>query len=206
MFRITKVNADLFEFVYASLFQVSIPCKKFIPTVSNISITRFGKASTRYKDDFPKLSTFLLKTAQWFVSESDVTNVRQIIHCLVDYWSSCAQLRSQLTLLSIKYPTEIIVPQQLSRENSGPSFEARATVLFPSVMAKAFISFVFSFGTFRRWPTSIDRLDCKVDIAYGSLDRSAIMKAVMERLKQASPSDNYACLLDACIEAQGIYL
>jgi kinetochore protein Spc7/SPC105 len=35
---------------------------------------------------------------------------------------------------------------------------------------------------------------------------SAIMKAVMERLSQATPSDNYACLLDACIEAQDVYL
>jgi kinetochore protein Spc7/SPC105 len=78
MFRITKVNADLFEFVYASLFHVSIPCKNFIPTVSNISITRFGKASTRYKDDFPKLSAFFLKTAQWLVSKGDVTTVREV--------------------------------------------------------------------------------------------------------------------------------
>ena len=78
MFRTTKVNADLFEFVYAALFHVSIPCKKFIPTVSNISITRFGKASTRYKDNFPKLSTFLLKTAQWLVTEGNATTVREV--------------------------------------------------------------------------------------------------------------------------------
>jgi kinetochore protein Spc7/SPC105 len=78
MFRIAKVNPDLFEFVYASLFHVSIPCRKFIPTVSNISITRFGKTSTRYKDDFPKLSAFLLKTAQWLVSGGDATTVREV--------------------------------------------------------------------------------------------------------------------------------
>ena len=81
MFRITKVNADLFEFVYASLFHVSIPCKNFIPTVSHINITRFGKASTRYKDDFPKLSAFLLKTAQWLVSEGDAMTVREVSCC-----------------------------------------------------------------------------------------------------------------------------
>ena len=78
MFKITKVNADLFEFVYASLFHVSIPCKNFIPTVSNIRITRFGKSSTRHKDDFPKLSAFLLKTAQWIVSKGNVTTVREV--------------------------------------------------------------------------------------------------------------------------------
>jgi len=95
---------------------------------------------------------------------------------------------------------------QPSRENSDPNFEVKTTVLFPSVMGKAFISFVFSFDTFRRWPIFINSLDCKVDIAYGPLDSSAIMKAVMERLRQASPSDNYACLLDACIEGQNLYL
>lgn len=78
MFRITKVNADLFEYVYASLFHVSIPCKNFIPTLSAVSITRFNKASTRYKDDFPKLSAFLLKTAQWLISEGDETTVREV--------------------------------------------------------------------------------------------------------------------------------
>ena len=77
-FRTTKVNADLFEYVYASLFHVSIPCKKFIPKVSTISITRYGKASTRYKDDFPKLSAFFLKTAQWLVSEGDKKTVREV--------------------------------------------------------------------------------------------------------------------------------
>jgi kinetochore protein Spc7/SPC105 len=32
-----------------------------------------------------------------------------------------------------------------------------------------------------------------------------ILKAVTERLQQASLEDNYACLLDACIEAQDTY-
>jgi len=78
MFRIAKVNADLFEYVYASLFHVSIPCKKFVPAVSAVSITRYGKASTRYKDNFPKLSAFLLKTAEWLVSESNAATVREV--------------------------------------------------------------------------------------------------------------------------------
>lgn len=35
--------------------------------------------------------------------------------------------------------------------------------------------------------------------------QSTIAQAVSERLNQATPSANYACLLDACIEAQEIY-
>lgn len=78
MFRTTKVNPDLFEYIYASLFHVSIPCKKYIPDPSRISITRYGKASTRYRDDFPKLSAFLLKTAQRLVSEGGEMTVREV--------------------------------------------------------------------------------------------------------------------------------
>jgi kinetochore protein Spc7/SPC105 len=32
-----------------------------------------------------------------------------------------------------------------------------------------------------------------------------ILKAVTQRLQQVSREDNYACLLDACIEAQDVY-
>jgi len=35
--------------------------------------------------------------------------------------------------------------------------------------------------------------------------RSAVLKAVMDRLSQVTPAQNYACLLDACIEAQEVY-
>lgn len=196
MFRVTTVKANMFEYVHASTFRVSIPCRNFQPQVSKIDITRFDKASNRYKDDFPQLSAFLLSSAKQLVVESDDNTVRQIVHRLGDYWSSCAQLRSQLRFLGIKYPIEIEVSQP------SQVFKAKTMVMFPSIMGKAFISFIFSLETFSRWPMSIRSLDCEVEVAYGPIDRSAILTAVMERLSEATPSDNYACLLDACIEAQ----
>ncbi|KAJ3513056.1 hypothetical protein NLJ89_g3160 [Agrocybe chaxingu] len=205
MCRISKVNANLFEYVYASLFQVSIPCRNFVPIVTKVNITRYAKANTRYKDDFPKLSAFLLATAKYHINESEDLTVRQIVHRLNDYWSSCAQLRSQLTLLSIKYPVDIVVPP-LSPENPSLSFKAQAAVMFPSMTGKAFISFVFPFNTLSQWPMSLNSLDCEVEVAYGSMERSEILKSVVGRLSQATPSENYACLLDACIEAQELYL
>ncbi|KDR84860.1 hypothetical protein GALMADRAFT_233294 [Galerina marginata CBS 339.88] len=204
MSRITKVHADLFEYIYASLFRVSIPCKNFLPVVTKVSITRFGKASTRYKDDFPRLSSFLLSTGQQLITEGDDLTVREIVHRLSDYWSACAQLRSQLTLLNIKYPVEISVCLP-SRESPLPSFKAKTMVMFPSVKGKAFISFVFGFETLSQWPMSIKSLDCEVEVAYGPMDPSAILEAVSSRISQATPSDNYACLLDACIEAQDVH-
>ncbi|PPQ73088.1 hypothetical protein CVT26_014738 [Gymnopilus dilepis] len=204
MCRITKVHADLFEYVYGSQFQVSIPCKNFVPVVSKVTITRCGKLNTRYKDDFPRLSTFLMNAAQRLISEGDDLTVREIVHKLSDYWSSCAQLRSQLRLLSIKYPVEVILSPS-SKESPSPSFVAKSMVMFPPVQSKAFISFKFSMDTFSQWPMAIDSLDCDVEVAYGSVDRSDILKAVTSRLSEATPADNYACLLDACIEAQELY-
>jgi len=40
---------------------------------------------------------------------------------------------------------------------------------------------------------------------FSSNSRAVISSAVTDRLSQATPSENYACLLDACIEAQVLY-
>ena len=78
MFRVATVKANLFEYVYASTFRVSIPCRNFQPQVSKVDITSFEKASNRYKDDFPQLSAFLLSSAKQLVVESDDNTVRQV--------------------------------------------------------------------------------------------------------------------------------
>ncbi|KAH9487055.1 Kinetochore protein spc7 [Psilocybe cubensis] len=200
--RITKVNSNLFEYVYSSLFQVSIPCKNFVPIVKKVTITRHGKPETRYKDDYPQLSSFLLNCAKRLIVEGDDMTVREIVQRLADYWSSCARLRLQLTLLNVKFPLEISVQHG---DSTPPQFKASVMVMFPSVKAKAVVSFLFSFDTISRWPMAIDSLDCDVEVSYGPIDRSAILTALSSRLSQASPMDNFACLLDACIEAQDVY-
>uniref|UniRef100_A0A0W0F5T4 Spc7 kinetochore protein domain-containing protein n=1 Tax=Moniliophthora roreri TaxID=221103 RepID=A0A0W0F5T4_MONRR len=199
MFRVCKVNANLFEYVHASRFRVTIPCKNYIPLVEKVDISRMPDARSKLKDDFPRLSDFLLMGAKQLVRDADVSSTRQIVHLLNGYWSSCTQLRGQLMHLSVKYPVEIEVPRSLSGKLL---FKANAAVLFPSVKGKAIISFVFDADSYSRWPASISSLRCEVGVAYGSLDGQAILNAVQERLSQATPSDNYACLLDACIEAQ----
>jgi kinetochore protein Spc7/SPC105 len=94
-------------------------------------------------------------------------------------------------------------------------------LMFPKAKGKALASFIFNLQTFSKWPLSIDSLDCEVQVAYGPLEyalsspfteystdllhsRSAILKAIVDRLAQATPSDNYA-LLDSCIDAQALY-
>lgn len=91
MCHILKVSADLFEYTYSSLFLVSIPCKNFKPIVSKVNITRFGKRNTRYKDDFPKLSTFLLTAARELIAQGDDMTVREV-RTPIEIITSCLEL------------------------------------------------------------------------------------------------------------------
>ena len=168
MFRVCKVNASLFEYVYAELFLVVIPCKNYLPLVDRVEITRTMSGRTKSKDDFPRLSTYLLSGANQVVRNlatgRHTVTTRHVVQTLTDYWSSCTQVRGQLLHLSVKYPIEIeVLPQ-----SSG--FKAHAAVLFPSVKGKAILSFIFSTDTCARWPATIDALRCQVRVAYGNLE------------------------------------
>ncbi|KAH7927412.1 hypothetical protein BV22DRAFT_1061133 [Leucogyrophana mollusca] len=203
MWRATKVHPDMFEFIYASSYCVSIPCIKFRPVVEEIEVKRVEKAKTKYKDAFPVLSELMLRTAKHLISTStEDLNVREIVERLGDYWSSCSQLLSQLKLVAIKYPVSIeVVPE----EKGASGFSATATLLFPSVRAKALISFILDMKTFSSWPLSIHGTWCNVKVAYGPIEGELLRSAVIGRLKQATPGDSHACLLDACMEAMDHY-
>ncbi|KAG6817627.1 hypothetical protein H0H87_006255 [Tephrocybe sp. NHM501043] len=149
-----------------------------------------------------RAEVFKLKAKEQIV-RGDNRTTRQIVHRLSDYWSSCAQLRAQLKLLLIKFPVEIEIIKGSPTEPLG--YKAKVMIMFPSMKAKAFISFVFGEKAFSYWPVTVNSLEVEVEVAYGAIDRDVIAKAVVDRLSEATPEDNYACLLDACIGAQEIY-
>jgi kinetochore protein Spc7/SPC105 len=64
MFRVTVVNAEMFEFIYASQFRVSVPCLKFRPRVEKVAISRLDAAKFQHKDAFPHLSQLWLLAAR----------------------------------------------------------------------------------------------------------------------------------------------
>lgn len=151
------------------------------------------------------------------------SNLSQVLERLGDFWSSCAQLRSQLTFLAIKYPLAV---ESVVDEKDDTYLQATATVMFPSAKGKAFISFLFDRDTYSRWPLSVRSLKSDVQVAYGSLEyvhnvvsafggggadeyrlysRQHILSAVLGRLAQVTPADSHGCLLDACIEATEQY-
>ncbi|KAJ7225955.1 Spc7 kinetochore protein-domain-containing protein [Mycena pura] len=198
MFRATKVLPGAFEYEYANQFRVEIQCRNFVPLSSQVRISRLDR-SRSVPDDFPVLSSYFLENAPRQVPSGMGVTTSQIVQSLSSYWSACGQVRSQLFQLTIKYPVDVeILPP-------GQGFRAKTTVMFRTVRAKAFIYFIFSLDTFSRWPMSIGFLRHEVEVAYGAIEQAAVSKAVAERLDQASPADNYGCLLDACIGAQELY-
>ncbi|OAX44921.1 hypothetical protein K503DRAFT_788592 [Rhizopogon vinicolor AM-OR11-026] len=201
MLHVAKVLPNLFEFRYASSYDVSVPCEDFCPIVKELSIKRVQSAKLKYKDAFPALSPLLLKTAGLLITRSNEgLTVRQIVECLGDYWSACSQLLAQLKLVAIKYPLAII---QGADDESG--FIATATVMFPSKKAKALISFIFDTRTFSSWPISVQSMQCDVQVAYGPIQRDTLHEAILARLREATLADNYGCLLDACTVASDCY-
>ncbi|KAJ3567148.1 hypothetical protein NP233_g6546 [Leucocoprinus birnbaumii] len=200
-FHIKKVSENMLEYIYASHFRVTIPCNNYLPIASRVDISRIDGPGLRTKDDFPKLSQLLLQAAKVLIHHTQPISCKEIIQYLSDYWSSCSQLRAQLFLLAIKYPVDIL---PMDCEGS-PGFKARTKVMIPSKKAKVFVTFNFTPEIFSRWPLSINSLNCEVAVQYGDVSKTTISQAVSERLSQATASDNYACLLDACIEAQEIY-
>ncbi|KAG1754974.1 Spc7 kinetochore protein-domain-containing protein, partial [Suillus paluster] len=201
MLQVTKVLPELFEFRYASSYDVSVPCESFCPVVKEVTIKRVQSAKLKYKDAFPALSPLILKTASSLITRSKGgLSIRQIIERLGDYWSACSQLLAQLKLVAIKYPVAIA-----HRADDESGFTATVTVMFPSKKAKALISFIFDTRTFSSWPISIQSIQCDVKVAYGPIQRDILHEAILGRLKQATVADNYGCLLDACTVALDCY-
>ncbi|KAG6888765.1 hypothetical protein C0992_007556 [Termitomyces sp. T32_za158] len=167
-FRVTQVNADMFEYIYASSYRVTIPCENYVPLTKRVDVERLDKTKSMIQDNFPRLSDFLLRMAKEEIVRGDKRTIRQIVHRLSDYWSSCAQLRAQLRLLPIKFPVDIEIMQ--SSQTELPGFKAKVMVVFPSVKAKAFISFVFIGNAFSYWPVTINSLQIEVEVAYGQVE------------------------------------
>jgi kinetochore protein Spc7/SPC105 len=71
MWRTTKVDPKMFEFIYREYFRVTIPCVKFRPVLAKLDITKLENAKLKFKDAYPHLSNFLLRAAkQWIVTSS----------------------------------------------------------------------------------------------------------------------------------------
>jgi hypothetical protein len=89
MFRATKVNSGIFEYVYASQFRVSIPCKNFVPIISRVDVITVDKARGKHKDEFPRLSKIFLDMAKQQIVRGKNLTTRQVGPVSIDSRQPC---------------------------------------------------------------------------------------------------------------------
>ncbi|KAI6022360.1 hypothetical protein PISMIDRAFT_16255 [Pisolithus microcarpus 441] len=192
MVHITKVDAKRFEFVYGSNYVMSTCCVECRPMIGNVQIQKLLEAQR--EEVFPTFSSLVLRTARQLVNRPEVSDsLRKIVEFVGTYWSSCSRLQLQHRLVAIKFPITF-------RENPS-DFSADVTILYPSVKAKAIISFIFDVANFSTWPHNIQLTKHDARVVYGPIQRDAILQAVGSWLKDVAPTNNHGCLLDACMEA-----
>lgn len=160
---------NVLELLYDNQFLVSIPCTKYQPRLHELLISKINSDSKprKRRDPFPLLSELVESQAQSYASRLGCSTVKQLVESLGDFWTSCAQIRNQLTFLSIKYPL-VLVP--LSSQTDCQGFKANATLLFHKQKAKAMVSFLFTDDLLARWPFQIRTLECQVKVVYGAVE------------------------------------
>ncbi|KAI6095270.1 Spc7 kinetochore protein-domain-containing protein [Pisolithus thermaeus] len=192
MVQITKAQAERFEFVYGSSYVVSTRCVECRPVVGNVQIQKLPKAQR--EESFPVFSNLVLRTARELVNRPEVSDsLRKIVEFVGTYWSSCSRLQLQFRLVAIKFP--------ITFREIPSGFSADVTILYPSVKAKAIVSFIFDVANFSTWPLNTQSTKHDVRVVYGPIRRDALLEAVGSRLKDVTPTNNHGCLLDACMEA-----
>ncbi|KAH9912257.1 Spc7 kinetochore protein-domain-containing protein [Epithele typhae] len=203
LWHAVKLTPTVAEFVYASKFRVVVPCVAHRPILARVEVHRTEGSKLKDRDPFPALTQLTLKTSRSLVADADEKlDLKRILERLGDFWSSCAQFRSQLNFLAIKYPLKVEI---VSDEQGQDYLQATATVIFPNVKGKAYISFLLDRDTYTRWPLSVRGLKSHVEVAYGNIQGDAVLQAILSRLMQVSPADSHGCLLDACIEGSEQY-
>lgn len=78
MTKITKVQPHIFEYIYASQFRVTIPCREHLPIMSRLSIEWLPESKTKYKDGLPGLRNFFLFAAKEYIVSHQNLTTRQV--------------------------------------------------------------------------------------------------------------------------------
>jgi kinetochore protein Spc7/SPC105 len=183
LWRFLKVTETQLNMTYDDHISISIPCQKYdpIPQRIQISLLPEEKQIGGRNSQFPVLSDIMVDAARkrlghendeleavsWFVGlclpySSDLL---QIIRTLSVLWSSISRVRSELRLLTIKHPTNLVA----SSPDGTISLHVTAILLFPSVKSKVLVHFSFSEEVLCTWPLLLRRVGCNVEVVYGNV-------------------------------------
>lgn len=165
LWRCTKISPALLEFIYAARFDVSVPCTNHVPVLAKLTVRKRKDFEQRERDAFPALTELMVARAPHAVAGA--ASMHAVIQRLGGFWAACTQLRQQLAFLRIKYPLDV---DAVPAEGAPPTLRARATVLFPAVKSKVYVSYIFDWETYSRWPLSIRSIKWDVKVAYGAIE------------------------------------
>ncbi|KAI5993840.1 hypothetical protein EDC04DRAFT_2872627 [Pisolithus marmoratus] len=153
MVQITKAQAEHFEFVYGSSYIVSTCSVECCPVVGNVQIQKLPKAQR--EESFPMFSNLVLQMAR------ELVNRPEIIKFVSMYWSSCSRLQFQFRLVAIKLP--------ITFREIPSGFSANIMILYPSVKAKAIVSFIFDIAKFSTWLLNTQSMKHDIRVVYGPI-------------------------------------
>ena len=178
LWHLAKLSPDLVEFIYGSKYRVEIPCSGYVPICSQIKVVKTEQSKLKERDSFPAFTELIIRTARSLVTDAqEKLTLKQVVERLGDFWSCCAQLRSQLMFLAIKYPLDVEI---VNDEQGLDYLKATATVIFPRAKGKAYISFLLDQDTYTRWPLSVRGLKSHVEVAYGAIQYVTALSVSME--------------------------
>ncbi|EJD04390.1 uncharacterized protein FOMMEDRAFT_155520 [Fomitiporia mediterranea MF3/22] len=204
--RVSRASESLVELMFTDLYLVSIPCTKFRPAIPRITVSRVDRSeelkyAKKRPDPFPLLSDLAVSQGEAFARSLSTKSIKKIVEAMSDFWTSCMQIRTQLTFLGIKYPLtlEPLAPQD--DDGTPIGLKAVASILIHKHKTKLLVGFMFNPEVLSSWPFSIRKLQVEVKTAYGKINSEDMRSAVLQRLSEASIENNHACLLDSCVEA-----
>lgn len=187
--RLAKVSQQLVELVFEEQFLVAIPCTKFRPVTPKITVKRIYRASplkrSKQIDSYPLFSVLVIRQAEAFARTLSTTSIkrvslhyiacsiahcnlcRQVLEAMSDFWTSCAQIRTQFVFLGIKYPIKLEVRQAA---DGSMTLRAVASMLFPKRATRMLVAFLFTPEVLGNWPFAIRELQCEVKAVYGTIE------------------------------------
>lgn len=73
------MTPNMIQLIYASRYEVSIPCMKYRPTLADVNVSKAENLHLKERDPFPRFTTLALQTAQRMLTENgDRLTLRQV--------------------------------------------------------------------------------------------------------------------------------
>ena len=94
-------------------------------------------------------------------------HILQVVEELSDFWTSCSQIRTQITFLGIKYPLKL---ELIESNCPATGLTVTASILSRKRRAKMLVALIFSPEVLARWPFEIKKLQCEVKTTYGKIE------------------------------------